>query len=123
MLANYMLQRVGRSILKSHSAKEAVFRLQSNSLVYGVSGSRMLTKSMSTQQSQQSTIYVGPLATVAKRLKLFSISSLGLSSAITPFVFIMDFPVPVFAKVVLVGSGMLKLTINLRDHRSHFYYY
>jgi hypothetical protein len=88
-----------------------------------VSGSRMLTKSMSTQQSQQSTIYVGPLATVAKRLKLFSISSLGLSSAITPFVFIMDFPVPVFAKVVLVGSGMLKLTINLRDHRSHFYYY
>lgn len=111
-----MLQRIGRSALKSHNTKQAVYQLFSNSPIIGVSGSRMLSKHMSTQKSQQSTIYVGPLATVAKRLKLFSVSSLGLSSAITPFVFVLDFPVPVFAKVVLVGSGIVKQTNALNAY-------
>ncbi|KAG2175564.1 hypothetical protein INT43_001211 [Umbelopsis isabellina] len=101
-----MLQRIGRSALKSHNTKQVAYQLCSSSPIFGVSGSRIFSKHLSTQQSQQSTIYVGPLATVAKRLKLFSISSLGLSSAITPFVFVLDFPVPVFAKVVLVGSAL-----------------
>jgi hypothetical protein len=60
---------------------------------------------MSSKNAEEAVIYTGPLATVAKRLKLFSISSLGLSGAISPFVFILDFPVPVFAKSILVGSG------------------
>jgi hypothetical protein len=60
---------------------------------------------MSNKVEGNSVIYTGPLATVAKRLKLFSISSLGLSGAISPFVFILDFPVPVVAKTVLVASG------------------
>lgn len=113
MIANHMLLRIGRSALKSHNTKQAFYQLHNSSRIFGVSGSRILSKHMSTQRSQQSTIYVGPLATVAKRLKLFSISSLGLSSAITPFVFVLDFPVPFFAKVVLVGSGIVKPTSNL----------
>lgn len=60
---------------------------------------------MSSKVEGNNAIYTGPLATVAKRLKLFSIGSLGLSGAISPFVFILDFPVPVVAKTVLVASG------------------
>ncbi|KAI9286127.1 hypothetical protein BC943DRAFT_277170 [Umbelopsis sp. AD052] len=61
---------------------------------------------MSSKVEGTPVIYTGPLATVAKRLKLFSIGSLGLSGAISPFVFILDFPVPVVAKTVLVASAL-----------------
>lgn len=70
---------------------------------------------MSSKVEGNKVIYTGPLTTVAKRLKLFSISSLGLSGAISPFVFILDFPVPVVAKTVLVASGKTYIS-----NRSHF---
>lgn len=59
---------------------------------------------LSTQQDPV-TIYTGPLANVAKKLKLFSITSLGLGVGISPCVFAIDVPVPFIAKAALVGAG------------------
>jgi hypothetical protein len=100
-----MLLQGCRSVTKfsSHSLLNAgIGRLSVTKSLYG--SSFQIVK-MSTKVEEGPAIYTGPLATVAKRLKLFSISSLGLSGAISPFVFILDFPVPVIAKTVLVGSG------------------
>jgi hypothetical protein len=103
-----MLLQNCRSSAKSRNFIRAAIQFNRNGARNTVCGSYMAVMRMTTKQSEQSKIYVGPLATVAKRLKIFSISSLGLSGAISPFVFILDFPVPVFAKVVLVGSGIFQ---------------
>lgn len=93
-----------------HLVQRAGFiRLGATKTVYG---SYVNAKNMSTKQGEEPVIYTGPLATVAKRLKLFSVSSLGLSGAISPFVFILDFPVPMFAKTILVGSGRDHYQVN-----------
>ncbi|ORX60486.1 hypothetical protein DM01DRAFT_1342954 [Hesseltinella vesiculosa] len=55
---------------------------------------------------QDKTIYTGPMANVAKKLKLFSVTSLGLGCGISPFVFIIDVPVPMIAKAALVGAAV-----------------
>ncbi|KAG1051990.1 hypothetical protein G6F43_005847 [Rhizopus delemar] len=60
---------------------------------------------LSTQQDPV-TIYTGPLANVAKKLKLFSITSLGLGVGISPCVFAIDVPVPFIAKAALVGAAV-----------------
>ncbi|KAI7906188.1 uncharacterized protein BX663DRAFT_529581 [Cokeromyces recurvatus] len=57
--------------------------------------------------TQPVTIYTGPLANVAKKLKLFSITSLGLGAGISPFVFAIDVPVPFIAKAMLVGAAVV----------------
>ncbi|CAO3685703.1 unnamed protein product [Rhizopus microsporus] len=46
------------------------------------------------------------MANVAKKLKLFSITSLGLGVGISPFVFVIDVPVPFVAKAALVGAAV-----------------
>ncbi|CAO3655170.1 unnamed protein product [Mucor fragilis] len=58
------------------------------------------------QEEKPVTIYTGPLANVAKKLKLFSITSLGLGCGISPFVFAIDVPVPFVAKAALVGVAV-----------------
>ncbi|KAI7867990.1 hypothetical protein BDF14DRAFT_1798457 [Spinellus fusiger] len=63
------------------------------------------TRWLSTQQ-EPVTLYEGPLANVAKKLKLFSITSLGLGTGISPFVFAIDVPVPFVAKAALVGVAV-----------------
>lgn len=71
----------------------------------------------STNNAQEPvTIYTGPLANVAKKLKLFSITSLGLGVGISPFVFAIDVPVPFVAKAALVGAG--KSFFFLRNDKS-----
>lgn len=60
------------------------------------------------QSEEPITIYTGPLANVAKKLKLFSIASLSLGSGISPFVFAIDVPVPFVAKAALVGVGKVE---------------
>jgi len=106
MLTNNLLLKSCRTASRSHTSLKAATPKGSNVSSKFAYGSRLSIMRLNTQQSEQSTIYVGPLATVAKRLKIFSISSLGLSGAISPFVFIIDVPVPVFAKAALVGSGI-----------------
>ncbi|KAI8347672.1 hypothetical protein BD560DRAFT_376982 [Blakeslea trispora] len=60
----------------------------------------------SSSKEEPVTIYTGPLANVAKKLKLFSITSLGLGTGISPFVFAIDVPVPFLAKAALVGVAV-----------------
>ncbi|KAI8092725.1 uncharacterized protein BX664DRAFT_293978 [Halteromyces radiatus] len=60
----------------------------------------------SNKTDQETTIYTGPLSGVAKKLKLFSVTSLGLGCGISPFVYIIDVPVPLIAKTALVGAAI-----------------
>ncbi|KAI9250136.1 hypothetical protein BDA99DRAFT_522929 [Phascolomyces articulosus] len=59
-----------------------------------------------TSKPTETVIYTGPLANVAKKLKLFSVTSLGLGTGISPFVFVIDVPVPFIAKAALVGAAV-----------------
>lgn len=65
----------------------------------------VLRRFLSTAK-KEATIYQGPLSNVAKKLKLFSITSLGLGTSISPFVFMIDVPVPMVAKTALVGAAI-----------------
>ncbi|KAI9361351.1 hypothetical protein BD770DRAFT_441373 [Pilaira anomala] len=65
------------------------------------------TRSLSSEKSEPVTIYTGPLANVAKKLKLFSITSLGLGAGISPFIFAIDVPVPFVAKAALAGAAIV----------------
>jgi hypothetical protein len=61
--------------------------------------------------------YKGPLALTFKRLKLFSLASLGLSAALSPFMFIIESTLPTSARVGLAGvalttSGISTLLVN-----------
>ncbi|OZJ06208.1 hypothetical protein BZG36_00839 [Bifiguratus adelaidae] len=64
-----------------------------------------LVRHASTSKGPQ-VIYQGPLATVARRLKLFSISSLGLSAGMSPLIYVIDVPIPMVARTVLVGAAL-----------------
>lgn len=66
------------------------------------------TSSNNQKTEEPVTIYTGPLANVAKKLKLFSITSLGLGTGISPFIFAIDVPVPFVAKAALAGAGKNK---------------
>lgn len=105
ILSNTMLLQCCRSAARSSKPLVLGPRISHLGPKKIVFGSYLHGVNMSSKNAEEAVIYTGPLATVAKRLKLFSISSLGLSGAISPFVFILDFPVPVFAKSILVGSG------------------
>lgn len=70
-------------------------------------------RSLTSEKVEPVTIYTGPLANVAKKLKLFSITSLGLGTGISPFVFAIDVPVPFVAKAALVGAGKKKTVTDI----------
>ncbi|KAI7860591.1 hypothetical protein BDC45DRAFT_530176 [Circinella umbellata] len=64
------------------------------------------TTTATTPKPVNETIYTGPLSNVAKKLKIFSVTSLGLGTGISPFVFLIDVPVPFIAKAALVGAAV-----------------
>ncbi|PHZ13032.1 uncharacterized protein RHIMIDRAFT_251125 [Rhizopus microsporus ATCC 52813] len=72
----------------------------------------VLQKRYTSSQQGPVTIYTGPMANVAKKLKLFSITSLGLGVGISPFVFVIDVPVPFVAKAALVGAGLIQWVMS-----------
>ncbi|GJE91383.1 hypothetical protein PsYK624_075330 [Phanerochaete sordida] len=53
--------------------------------------------------------YEGPLAQTFRRLKIFSVSSLALSTAMTPFIFMIETTsaVPIVARVALAGTVLM----------------
>lgn len=95
-----------------------MLRISSKSFSKGVISRQTLTASnkastlwrrnLTVEKDEPVVIYNGPLANVAKKLKLFSITSLGLGTGISPFVFAIDVPVPFVAKAALVGAGKYK---------------
>lgn len=64
------------------------------------------TAAAAAASSKDNVIYTGPLANVAKKLKLFSITSLGLGTGISPFVFVIDVPIPFVARATLVTAAI-----------------
>jgi len=58
----------------------------------------------------QLSIYEGPFSQTAKRLKLFSISSLGATVALCPFIFLLDAGISTGARGGLAAAGMLDRT-------------
>ncbi len=51
--------------------------------------------------------YTGPLAAAYHRVKLFSISSLGLAAALTPVIFIVEAPIPTSARAALALTAVV----------------
>ncbi|KAA1470396.1 hypothetical protein DENSPDRAFT_836175 [Dentipellis sp. KUC8613] len=51
-------------------------------------------------------IYTGPLAPTFRRLKIFSLSSLGLSIALSPFIFLIQSSLPLSARLGLAGIAI-----------------
>lgn len=95
--------------LSSNALKRTALARQSPLRVVSIAAPYKTRHFTTTKQQQDEnkpiTIYTGPLANVAKKLKLFSITSLGLGCGISPFVFAIDVPVPFVAKAALVGVG------------------
>jgi hypothetical protein len=65
--------------------------------------------------------YRGPLAVTFRRLKIFSLSSLGLSFAMTPFIFIIESTLPLSARFALATiavstSGLSTLLVSWCGH-------
>lgn len=50
--------------------------------------------------------YHGPLTQTFRRLKLFSLSSLALSSVMTPFIFIVESSLPISARLILAATAL-----------------
>lgn len=53
--------------------------------------------------SDKILVYEGPLASTYRKLKGFSLTSLGLTSSVAPFFFLMDTSLPLAAKTVLAS--------------------
>ena len=75
----------------------------SNSLA---SNSSIDAKKLNPTIKKESNIYHGPLTTTFRRLKIFSLSSLGLSVTLSPFMFILESSLPMFARLALVSIAL-----------------
>ncbi|KAG8704436.1 hypothetical protein FRC11_009892, partial [Ceratobasidium sp. 423] len=59
-----------------------------------------------TASEKTDVFYRGPLSTTFKNLKLFSLTSLSLASALTPFIFIIDAPLSLSARIALAATAL-----------------
>ncbi|KAI0821415.1 hypothetical protein BC629DRAFT_1249652, partial [Irpex lacteus] len=59
-------------------------------------------------------IYIGPLTQTFRRLKIFSLSSLGLTAVMTPFLFVLETAsaVPLVGRVALAGTLLMTSTVS-----------
>ncbi|KAF8648517.1 hypothetical protein AX16_006223 [Volvariella volvacea WC 439] len=96
-------------------------RLAYTGLARGVATSRTLRTEASAAATATSTIpnaaqgstattqertYNGPLAPTFRRLKIFSLSSLGLSTTLAPFMFLVESNLPFSARLALAGIAI-----------------
>jgi hypothetical protein len=77
----------------------------SNSLAASHSGidPKKLESSISKETEY---IYHGPLTTTFRRLKIFSLTSLGLSVTLAPFMFILESSLPLIARLSLISIAL-----------------
>lgn len=71
----------------------------------------LLTKSSGDSQAEP-VAYHGPLTQTFRRLKIFSLSSLGLSCIMTPFIFIVESSLPISARIVLATTALSTSSIS-----------
>ncbi|KAI0090712.1 hypothetical protein BDY19DRAFT_936887 [Irpex rosettiformis] len=69
---------------------------------------------LKSSRDPETGIYVGPLTQTFRRLKIFSLSSLGLTAVMTPFLFILETAssVPLVGRVALAGTLLLTSTVS-----------
>ncbi|KAJ3513981.1 hypothetical protein NLJ89_g2636 [Agrocybe chaxingu] len=90
------------------------------------------SKSTEHHVTEDSYVYHGPLATPFRRLKIFSLTSLGLSTTLSPFLFIIESNLPMSARLALAsialdGSGtaeeleMTTLSLTLQPRITKVY--
>ncbi|KAG2104028.1 uncharacterized protein F5147DRAFT_270909 [Suillus discolor] len=71
------------------------------------------TKAPSSGDSQAEPVtYHGPLTQTFRRLKIFSLTSLGLSCIMTPFIFIVESSLPLSARIVLAMTALSTSSIS-----------
>lgn len=68
--------------------------------------SRRNTYSASNSSISTNVVYQGPLSRAFRSLKIFSLTSLGLASALTPFMFVIDTSLPNIARAALAITAM-----------------
>ncbi|THH13669.1 hypothetical protein EW146_g6578 [Bondarzewia mesenterica] len=70
------------------------------------SSSKSASPTSASDVNDPTIIYRGPLASTFKRLKIFSLSSLTLSFALSPFIFIIESGLPLSARAALAGIAL-----------------
>lgn len=100
------MQRSAGLISRSFSTKSA--RHNTPLLFARAQASRKLSTTPPSEPTDTipAPFYRGPLARTFKRLKLFSLSSLGLSAALTPFIFVIDSTLPTPARIALALTAI-----------------
>ncbi|KAK9667443.1 hypothetical protein K7432_017860 [Basidiobolus ranarum] len=102
-----LVGRNGLRVLAPHSTIR-VSALKSLSL-----GSRIhFYSTKNSQEENERQLYVGPLANTAKYLKVFSVSSLALTFAVCPAVYLIDAPISFGMRSILVGAAIATSTIS-----------
>ena len=81
----------------------------SNSLA---SNSGIDAKKLESTVNESTNIYHGPLTTTFRRLKIFSLASLGLSVTLAPFMFIVESSLPIFARLALISIALGSSSIS-----------
>ncbi|ORX81463.1 hypothetical protein K493DRAFT_320660 [Basidiobolus meristosporus CBS 931.73] len=61
---------------------------------------------------KERALYIGPLANTAKYLKIFSVSSLALTFAVCPAVFLIEAPISFGMRSILVGAAIATSTVS-----------
>lgn len=77
-----------------------------------LTGAALSTNAPSTDSQTQPIAYHGPLTQTFRRLKIFSLSSLGLSCIMTPFIFIVESSLPMSARIVLAATALSTSSIS-----------
>ena len=70
------------------------------------------SKKLEPTTNKETDIYHGPLTTTFRRLKIFSLASLGLSLTLAPFMFVLESNLPVFARLALVSIALGSSSIS-----------
>ncbi|KAG1760101.1 hypothetical protein EDD22DRAFT_955270 [Suillus occidentalis] len=97
----------------SQMQRQLQLTTQSRHLSTIVDGAALSTKAPSSADSQaQPVAYHGPLTQTFRRLKIFSLSSLGLSCIMTPFIFIVESSLPLSARIVLAVTALSTSSIS-----------
>jgi len=68
--------------------------------------SQRSTYSITNSSIATNVVYQGPLSRTFRSLKIFSLTSLGLASALTPFMFVIDTSLPNIARAALAITAM-----------------
>ncbi|KAG7527946.1 hypothetical protein FFLO_06488 [Filobasidium floriforme] len=115
-----ILARHPGSLICRRAASLNVDRIAGTRLAPVMFRSTQLTRQMSSRPQttklvipqDAKTVYEGPYSKTFKYLKLFSLSSLGLSAALSPFIFILESSLPTSGRIFLAVTAISTTTFS-----------